>query len=170
MPTEIRRMRSCHRDQRRSRANRQAADRAQRHRRRHRGHHRPPHGHGAARRGITSQVFDIALEQSAVTAAIDGRFRSGPLQGHGEREVVPEARKSARYQRVHSTGLQLVLTGPRSAVGRRGNLLYGQQPAASSVMRPYRNRYTVANSRTVTDRRIGAGRGAVSFFLSSDAP
>jgi hypothetical protein len=29
---------------------------------------------------IASQVFDIELEQSAVTAAIDGRFGSGPLQ------------------------------------------------------------------------------------------
>jgi hypothetical protein len=30
---------------------------------------------------IAAQVFDIELEQSAVTATIDGRFRSGPLQG-----------------------------------------------------------------------------------------
>jgi len=30
---------------------------------------------------IASQVFDIQLETSAVTAAIDGRFRSGPLLG-----------------------------------------------------------------------------------------
>ena len=30
---------------------------------------------------IAAQVFDIELERSASTAAIDGRFRSGPLQG-----------------------------------------------------------------------------------------
>ena len=30
---------------------------------------------------IASQVFDIELETSAATAAIDGRFRSGPLLG-----------------------------------------------------------------------------------------
>src|SRR5208282_1931728 len=30
---------------------------------------------------IAAQVFGIELEQSAVTASIDGRFRSGPLQG-----------------------------------------------------------------------------------------
>jgi hypothetical protein len=30
---------------------------------------------------ITAQVFDIELEASAVAAGIDGRFRSGPLQG-----------------------------------------------------------------------------------------
>jgi hypothetical protein len=30
---------------------------------------------------IAAQIFDIALERSATTAAIDGRFRSGPLQG-----------------------------------------------------------------------------------------
>ncbi|MGH3918695.1 MAG: hypothetical protein ACREYC_11360 [Gammaproteobacteria bacterium] len=28
-----------------------------------------------------AQVFDIELETSAVTAAIDRRFRAGPLQG-----------------------------------------------------------------------------------------
>jgi hypothetical protein len=31
---------------------------------------------------IASQVFDIELATSAVAAAIDGRFRAGPLQGH----------------------------------------------------------------------------------------
>jgi hypothetical protein len=30
---------------------------------------------------IAAQVFDIELEGSAVAAAIDGRFRSDPLQG-----------------------------------------------------------------------------------------
>jgi hypothetical protein len=30
---------------------------------------------------IAAQVFDIELEPSAITAAIDGRFRAGPLQG-----------------------------------------------------------------------------------------
>jgi hypothetical protein len=30
---------------------------------------------------VASQVFDIELEPSAAAAAIDGRFRSGPLQG-----------------------------------------------------------------------------------------
>ena len=30
---------------------------------------------------IAAQVFDIELEASAVAAGIDGRFRSGPLQG-----------------------------------------------------------------------------------------
>jgi hypothetical protein len=30
---------------------------------------------------IASQIFDIQLEASAVTAAVDGRFRGGPLAG-----------------------------------------------------------------------------------------
>lgn len=30
---------------------------------------------------IAAQIFDIELEASAVAAGIDGRFRSGPLQG-----------------------------------------------------------------------------------------
>lgn len=30
---------------------------------------------------IAAQAFDIELETSAITAAIDGRFRAGPLQG-----------------------------------------------------------------------------------------
>jgi hypothetical protein len=30
---------------------------------------------------IASQVFDIELEPAATVPAIDGRFRSGPLQG-----------------------------------------------------------------------------------------
>ena len=30
---------------------------------------------------IAAQIFDIELEASAVTAAVDGQFRSGPLLG-----------------------------------------------------------------------------------------
>jgi hypothetical protein len=30
---------------------------------------------------IASQIFDVELEPIAVAAAIDGKFRSGPLQG-----------------------------------------------------------------------------------------
>jgi len=36
---------------------------------------------GHAGEWIASQVFDIELEASASAAAIDGRFRSGPLAG-----------------------------------------------------------------------------------------
>jgi hypothetical protein len=55
---------------------------------------------------IAAQVFGIELEQSAVTAAIDGRFRSGPLRGlHGELEVVPEAGGPAGHDRIQSARL-----------------------------------------------------------------
>jgi hypothetical protein len=48
---------------------------------------------------IAAQAFGIELEQSAVTASIDGRFRSGPLD-------MSESSVLDYY---------LVLTGPRSA-------------------------------------------------------
>jgi hypothetical protein len=63
-----------------------------------------------------AQVFDIELEQSAVTAAIDGRFRSGPLQGRTvnvkwylKQEGLLDMSESS------ALGYYLVLTGPRSA-------------------------------------------------------
>jgi hypothetical protein len=41
---------------------------------------------------IAAQVFDIELEPSATATAIDGRFRSGPLQGQTVNiKVVPQA-------------------------------------------------------------------------------
>lgn len=36
---------------------------------------------GHAGEWIASRIFDVELEQSAVTKAIDGRFRNGPLAG-----------------------------------------------------------------------------------------
>jgi hypothetical protein len=37
---------------------------------------------------IAAQVFDIELEASAVAAGIDGRFRSGPLQGRTVNSII----------------------------------------------------------------------------------
>lgn len=65
---------------------------------------------------IASQVFGIELEQSAVTAAIDGHFRFGPLQGctvnvkwYLKQEGLLDMTKSSTLD------YYLVLTGPRSA-------------------------------------------------------
>src|SRR5215208_668240 len=49
---------------------------------------------------IAAQVFDIALESSAVAEGIDGRFASGAARGtHGQREVVRQARREPRPRR-----------------------------------------------------------------------
>lgn len=65
---------------------------------------------------IAAQIFDIQLEQSAVAAGIDGKFRSGPLQGRPvnikwylKREGLLDTSESARLD------YYLVLTGPPSA-------------------------------------------------------
>jgi hypothetical protein len=65
---------------------------------------------------IASEVFDVELEQSAVATAIDGRFRSGPLQGRTvnikwylKREGLLDTTESGRLD------YYLVLTGPPSA-------------------------------------------------------
>jgi hypothetical protein len=65
---------------------------------------------------IAAQVFDIELEQSAVTAAIDGRFRAGPLQGctvnvkwYLKQERLLDMNESSELD------YYVVLTGPRSA-------------------------------------------------------
>jgi hypothetical protein len=71
---------------------------------------------------IASHVFDIELESSAVAAAIDGRFRSGPLAGRTvnikwylKREGMLDTSESDRLD------YYLVLTGPPSAaVSSRG--------------------------------------------------
>ena len=71
---------------------------------------------------IAAQVFDIELEPSAVAAGIDGRFRSGPLQGQTvnvkwylKREGLLDTSESAVLD------YYLVLCGPPSAaISSRG--------------------------------------------------
>lgn len=71
---------------------------------------------------IASQVFDIELEPSAVTKAIDGRFASGPLAGstvnvkfYGKQEGLLDVSLE------RALDYYLVMTGPRSgAVSSRG--------------------------------------------------
>ena len=65
---------------------------------------------------LAARIFGIELEVSAVTAAFDGRFTSGPLQGRTvnvkwylKREGVLDLTKS------EALDYYLVLTGPASA-------------------------------------------------------
>ncbi|MGH4021860.1 MAG: hypothetical protein ACRDT0_22025 [Pseudonocardiaceae bacterium] len=65
---------------------------------------------------IAAQIFDLELEQSVTTRAIDGRFRTGPLAGktvdvkwYGKQEGMLDMTEHA------SPDYYLVLTGPRSA-------------------------------------------------------
>ena len=65
---------------------------------------------------IASQIFDIALEASAVAEGIDGSFRSGPLQGQTvnikwylKREGLLDTSDSPRLD------YYLILAGPPSA-------------------------------------------------------
>jgi hypothetical protein len=64
---------------------------------------------------IASRVFDIQLETSAVTRAIDGRFRSGPLRGqsvnvkwYGKLEGLLDVTQDPALDHY------LVLAGPRA--------------------------------------------------------
>jgi hypothetical protein len=61
---------------------------------------------------IAAQVFDIELEASAVAAGIDGRFRSGPLQG-GTVNIKWYLKREGALDTTESTALDyyLVLTG-----------------------------------------------------------
>lgn len=65
---------------------------------------------------IAAQVFDIELEHSAAAAAIDGRFRGGPLNGRTV-NVKWYLKQEGALDMSNSSALDyyLVLTGPRSA-------------------------------------------------------
>jgi hypothetical protein len=85
---------------------------------------------------IAAHVFDIELEASAVAAGIDGRFRSGPLQGwtvnikwYLKREGLLDTTESAALD------YYLVLTGPPSAaVSSRGTTGPGAWKPCSCLM------------------------------------
>lgn len=64
---------------------------------------------------IASQVFDISLEPTATATAIDGRFRSGPLQGRTV-NVKWYLKREGLLDMAESDQLDyyLVLTGPPS--------------------------------------------------------
>lgn len=71
---------------------------------------------------ITAQVFDIELEASAVAAGIDGRFRSGPLQGRTV-NIKWYLKREGMLDTTESSALDyyLALAGPPSAaVSSRG--------------------------------------------------
>jgi hypothetical protein len=71
---------------------------------------------------IAAQVFDIELEASAVAASIDGRFRSGPLQGRSV-NIKWYLKREGLLDTTESTALDyyLVLTGPPiAAASSRG--------------------------------------------------
>lgn len=67
-------------------------------------------------RWIAAQVFDIDLETSAVTVAIAGRFRTGPLQGRTV-NVKWYLKREGLIDITESPTLDyyLILTGPASA-------------------------------------------------------
>jgi hypothetical protein len=65
---------------------------------------------------IAAQIFDIELEASAVAAGIDGRFRSGSLQGRTV-NIKWYLKREGLLDTTESTALDyyLVLTGPLSS-------------------------------------------------------
>jgi hypothetical protein len=107
---------------------------------------------------IASQVFDIELEPSAAAAAIDGRFRSGPLRGRTvnikwylKREGLLDTSESDQLD------YYLVLTGPlAAAASSRG----GTRPWCVDTV-------FLFNARQLRAEQIGRGvkRGAASSVL-----
>ncbi len=71
---------------------------------------------------IASQAFGIELEPTATAAAIDGRFRSGPLQGRTVNiKCYPKREGLLDMSESDQLDYYLVLTGPPSdAVPSRG--------------------------------------------------
>jgi hypothetical protein len=67
---------------------------------------------------VASRIFDIQLEQAASTAGIDGRFASGPLQGHTVNNKW-YMKHQGLLDTTESAALDyyLVLTGPPSPAG-----------------------------------------------------
>jgi hypothetical protein len=61
---------------------------------------------------IAARIFDIELEASATTAGYDGRFRSGPLQGHTVNIKWYLKREGALDTTATPLDYYLVLTGP----------------------------------------------------------
>jgi hypothetical protein len=64
---------------------------------------------------IAAQILDIELEASAVAAGVDGRFRSGPLQGRTV-DIKSYLKREGLLDVTESAALDyyLVLTGRRS--------------------------------------------------------
>jgi hypothetical protein len=89
---------------------------------------------------IAAQVFDIELEASAVAADIDGRFRSGPLQGRTV-NIKWYLKREGVLDTAESTALDhyLVLTGPRSPA-------VSSTPTCASRTRSWPGRRTCWNS------------------------
>jgi hypothetical protein len=107
---------------------------------------------------IASAVFDIELEPSATTAAIDGRFRSGKLQGKTV-NIKWYLKREAMLDMTEADVLDyyLVMTGPAA-------------PAASSRggVRPWRidNVYLFDAHQLLADQRA---RG-VKISIASSVP
>jgi hypothetical protein len=104
---------------------------------------------GHAGEWIASRIFDIDLHPSAVTAASDGIFRSGPLAGrsanikwYGMREGILDIHPGP------GPDLYLVMCGPRStAMSSRGRV----RPWVISTVHVFEHERLVAHLR---DRRV----------------
>ena len=75
---------------------------------------------------IAAQVFDIELEASAVAAGIDGRFRSGPLQGRTV-NIKWYLKREGLLDTTESTRTRLLPGSDRAAVS--GSVLTRHHPA-----------------------------------------
>ncbi len=117
---------------------------------------------------IAAQVFDIALEDSAVAKGIDGRFRSGRLAGRTV-NVKWYAKREGDLDLVEDSGADfyLVLTGPRAApVSSRG----GTRPLRITAVYLFRIpdllrelRTRGVQIRTAASLRVGDWDGAEIF-------
>lgn len=97
---------------------------------------------------IAAQVFDIELETSAAAAAIDGRFRAGPLQGRTV-NVKWYLKREGTVDMVESPELDyyLILAGPVSAAtSSRG----GQRPWCIEAVHLF-------DAKQLLDEQLGRG-------------
>jgi hypothetical protein len=82
-----------------------------------------PMASGHLGKWLASQIFDLELEESAATAAVHGRFRSGPLHGRTV-NLKWYLKREGALDMTESTTLDyyLVLAGPTSsAASSRGS-------------------------------------------------
>jgi hypothetical protein len=108
---------------------------------------------------IASRVFDIELETSAVAAAIDGRFRAGPLRGKTV-NIKWYLKREGMLDMTEADSLDfyLVMTGPPAAAA-----------SSTGTTRPWRidNVYLFDARQLLADQRARGVKIGIASSVSA---